>query len=798
MNTQTNMLAQEMGGGLSFGDIKVPEIIPIARMAAAEGIVLLKNEEQILPIKQGDKVAVFGRCAINYLGVGYGSGGDVKYPYLRNLYDGFRENGVAVDETLYELYNQWCSLPENDVSLKPDTPWGSWPMHYPEMELENEVVEAAGKRTDLAVVVIGRAAGEDRENKLEEGSYYLTSQEKHLLSQVTRFFSKVVVVMDCGNLIDMSWLSEYGSKIGGLLYAWQGGMESGNALADVLCGKVNPSGKLTDTIADEYQSYPSAGHFGAEDFNDYTEDIYVGYRYFETFASEKVLFPFGYGLSYTRFKVEVKQARIKERSAYFEIEINNTGLVAGKEVVQIYMQAPEGCLGKAKRELVGFAKTKELKPGTKDICTLCINIEDFASYDERGCTGYMSSWVLEKGDYHFCVGTDVRNAEEVCMMTLEKDVLIRREQAICPLKPEACFERMVNKGGQIVWEKVPEAKVDLAKRILAQLPEETVFSGEKVLSLQDVQQKNCTMEEFVAQLNPQDLEDLSRGEGKMNSPLGVAGNAGAFGGVTKRLRDLGIPPVITTDGPAGIRMLFPAALLPCGSALASGFNLELVEQLYGLVSKELKANGSDMLLAPGMNIHRNPLCGRNFEYFSEDPYLTGKMATAMVKGIQKEGGFACPKHFACNNQETKRNVADSRVSERALREIYLKGFGIVVKEAKPKAIMTSYNKINGVWGHYQYDLVEMVLRREWGFDGVVITDWWMQPAFSPEFPNLEKDAYRVRSGVDVLMPGNDSINADPQEGRTLLDTLGQADGITLGELQRTAKRVLKLCMYKLG
>lgn len=294
-------------------------------------------------------------------------------------------------------------------------------------------------------------------------------------------------------------------------------------------------------------------------------------------------------------------------------------------------------------------------------------------------------------------------------------------------------------------------------------------------------------------LSLDELEAISRGDYKMNSELGAKGNAGAIGGVLQSLRDKGVPAVITTDGPSGIRLLKYCSLIPIGTALASSFDPELVTEVYSALAGEMKEKGSDILLAPGLNIHRSPLCGRNFEYYSEDPLLTGLMAAAAVKGIQSGGLSACPKHFACNNQEVNRTHNDSRLSERALREIYLKGFEICVKTAKPKCIMTSYNKINGVWGHYNYDLCERILRGEWGFEGMVMTDWWMRSSKSPEFPNIRDNAYRVRAGVDVLMPGATKRGRKKPDG-SLLETYGKTDGMTSAEMQRTAKRVLNLCM----
>lgn len=303
-----------------------------------------------------------------------------------------------------------------------------------------------------------------------------------------------------------------------------------------------------------------------------------------------------------------------------------------------------------------------------------------------------------------------------------------------------------------------------------------------------------TMEEFVAQLSDEELEALTRGHGRMNSPLGAPGNAGVFGGTLDSLRAKGVPAVTCTDGPSGIRLSAYASLLPSGTTLASTWDPALVRELAAEHGREMLAKGSDVLLSPGMNIHRDPLCGRNFEYFSEDPLVTGRMAVAVVGGVQSQGVAACPKHFAANNQETNRSHNDSRVSERALREIYLKGFEMVVKEAQPQTIMTSYNKINGVWAHYHYELVTTILRGQWGYEGMVMTDWWMQHSRDPHFPGLWDSAYRVRAGVDVLMPGSTVDGMRRGKDRSLSRSLAKPDGIGRGEIQAVAGRVLRFAM----
>lgn len=762
----------------------------LARKAAAEGIVLLKNNNA-LPYKLDTKISVFGRCQLDYFYVGYGSGGDVNAPYFVNVIDGIKNAGGHVNEWLLEYYKDFT---KNNPA--PHGFWGHWPMNFEEPSLDDKMIERASEESDVALVVIGRAAGEDRENTLTKGSYYLTDEERTLLDNVCNHFSNVTVLLDCGNIIDMQWALDYEERLRGIIYAWQGGMESGNAIADVLFGRVNPSGRLTDTIAVRYEDYPSAMHFGNKLFNTYVEDIFVGYRYFETFSKEKALFPFGYGLSYTNFDIEVLDFKADDDKIKVEVRVTNIGDVAGKEVVELYANAPQGKLSKPVMSLVAFDKTINLEPKKSQKITLEVPVYLLASFDDTGATGHKYSYILEKGEYKFFIGENVRDVDEAGSFELKEDRVLEELEAVCA--PKEYMDRIVafKVNGSFIPKKValkPE-KPYLRKRILDNLPKEI---GHVVhnYNFSQVKSGEISVDKFVSSLTNQELEALTRGEGGMDSSYGVAGNAGAFGGIIPELNKKGVPAVITTDGPAGIRIRKYTSLLPCGTALASTFNTRLVEELCSEMGKELKNAGSNVLLAPGMNIHRNPLCGRNFEYFSEDPLLTGKMAAAFVRGIQSSGGSACPKHFACNNQESSRTINNSIVSQRALREIYLKGFEICVKEAKPLNIMTSYNKINGVWSHYNYDLATTVLRKEWGFDGSVMTDWWMQHSQSHEFPNLRDNAYRVRSQVDVYMPGAfKKTEKKYKPDNSLLETIGLKNGITRGELERSAINVLNMIL----
>ena len=769
---------EEMDGVVTEG---MPEIV---REAASEGAVLLKNDNNLLPLKEKQVVSVFGRTQLDYFYTGYGSGGDVRKPYIVNILDGIRHSELELNEELASIYSNWCKKYEVDHGF-----WGHWPRSHPEMKLTEEVVSLAKSKSDVAVVVIGRSSGEDRENALIEGSYYLKKDERQMLDMVTSKFDKVVVLLNIGSIMDMSWIEEY--KISSVLIVWQGGMESGNAIADLLSGKVCPSGRLSDTIAKSYKDYPSSNDFGAKKYNNYVEDIYVGYRYFETFKKDRVLYPFGYGMSYTTFEqnlIEVKKVKDKIN---FKVKITNTGDKKGKQVCQVYLQKPQGNIGNPYRELVGYEKTRLLDPKDSEIIDISVDKYQMTSYDDSGLSGNKSCYILNAGDYIFSIGDNVKDAIDVYTYSQEKlEVYQKLSEVMAPKKPFRIITT-ANKDGKIVesYKMTPVVTTNLKQIILNNLPKEIPYSGDKGIKLIDVKEKRATIDEFIAQLNEDELEAISRGDYTMDSPLGARGNAGALGGTSESLRSKGVPAMITTDGPSGIRLFTSCSLIPIGTALACSFNKDLVYRLHKKVGAEMVDKGSDILLAPGINIHRNPLCGRNFEYYSEDPFLTGTIASSAVKGIQENGVSACPKHFACNNQEYKRTTNDSRCSERALREIYLKGFEICIKEANPLNIMTSYNKINGVWNHYNYELCDTVLRKEWGYENNVMTDWWMQYSSSPEFSNLKDHAYRVRSRVDVFMPGDKRMGKKKPDG-TLLATYGQKDGITLGEMQTVARDVL--------
>ena len=771
----------------------------MTRLAAAEGIVLLKNENEILPLTPKRKVSLFGRIQVDYFACGYGSGGDVKTPYTINILDAMRRHpGISINESLAAVYENWSrqNPPDNGS-------WGNWPLNHAEMPLDDAVVKKAAADSDTAIVIIGRSAGEDRETQLEEGSYYLTDEEEEMLERVDRYFKHIVVLLNSGNIIDMAWVGDY-EHIDSLMYIWQGGMQGGAAVADVLSGDVSPSGKLMATIAKQYNDYPTSGESGGEkvfggwDFSNYVEDIYVGYRYFETFAKDAVLYPFGYGLSYTDFNIQVNDSGVSDGIYTVDVSVKNTGSAySGKEVVQVYYGAPQGKLGKAVKSLAAYAKTRTLGPGESENIQLSFRVDDMASYDDTSATGHKSAYVLEAGEYPVYVGNSVRSAVKAGAHIEQTLRMTEQLTEVAAVSTGSKFKRLkasLNRDGNLtpVYEDVPTRTVSLEAAIKNNLPGKIKLTKDHGIKLADVFSGKAKLKDFVAQLSVDELEALCRGDYAMGSSLGAPGNAAVYGGVSSSLRDKGVVPLTAVDGPSGVRLTASASLLPIGTALACTWNDAIVEQLYRLVGREMLRNKADVLLAPGMNIQRDPLCGRNFEYFSEDPLLTGQMGANVVRGLQSEGVSATPKHFGLNNQETRRNMHDSRCSERAIREIYAKAFEIVVKTAAPQNIMASYNKINGVYSHYNYDLFTTMLREEWGYEGAVMTDWWMQPGESPDNHNIYDNAYRIQAQVDVLMPGVGPKNG--QNDASLLDSYQTGKGISLGEMQRCAINTLVYAM----
>ena len=718
----------------------------LCRSVAAQGAVLLKNEEETLPVTGGERVAVFGRIQKDYYRSGTGSGGAVNAPYATNLLDSLRQcEDLQVDEELAAVYEEWIRQNPFDDG---GGVWAGEPWSQKEMEVSQELAAAAAERADKALVVIGRTAGESKDYEDLPGGFRLSAGEEKLLWTVTKYFRKTAVILNVSCIIDMSFLDlPYENPITAVLYVWHGGQEGGRAAADVISGRMTPCGKLADTIAGGIADYPSTANHGGRKENVYQEDIYVGYRYFETFAPEKVKFPFGFGLSYTTFALEPGCAAAKEGRITLQVRVRNTGSrYAGREVVQVYYSAPQGKLGRPARELAAFAKTGLLRPGQEETVTLSFPIDSMAAYDDGGYTGNRSCYVLEEGLYEILAGNSSRDLVRVRVVTeegasgkaqktdtgyrvLETRVTKRLEEACAP---QQSFVRLVpgklREDGtrEMAGQNVPTASVRLEERIRDRLPGTLTQTGDQGIRLQDVRDGNASLEAFVAQLSEEELAVMVRGEG-MCSPRVTPGVASCFGGLTEKLqKEYGIPVAAASDGPSGIRMDVGATAtqVPIGTLLACTFDEKLVEELYVLEGRELVRNEIDTLLGPGLNLHRSPLNGRNFEYFSEDPLLTGRMAAANVRGIRRGGAHATVKHFACNSQEAERNRVNAVVSERALRELYLKGFEIAVKEGGADSLMTAYNPVNGHWCASNYDLNTTILRNEWGYRGIVMTDWW--------------------------------------------------------------------------
>ena len=754
----------------------------LARRIAAEGIVLLKNNG-VLPLKKSDKIAIFGIHQIDYIKGGTGSG-NVVVDHITNLYESMRAKSAEGKCDLFiplsEYYSEICpKLRENltyNESLFAEA-------FLPEIEIPTEKIEEAAAFSDTAIFIISRNSGECNDRKSEKGDFYLDDIEETLLDILEQTFSNVVIVLNVGGIVDVARFAN-DNKISAVLLSWQGGCEGGGAVADVLCGDVNPSGKLTDTLAGKFDDYPSSETFNeSDDYVKYYEDIYVGYRYFETIegAADKVIYPFGFGLSYTTFEICDLNANDDGSQITINAKVKNIGEYAGREVVQVYYKAPIGRLGKPARELATFKKTKLLQPGEIEEVTMTFSISDMASYDDTGkCE--KSAYILEGGDYLLFVGNDVRNSVEIGYKYHIDEEFIVLERLSSKCIPYRLEKRLLCDGS---YEELQTGWRTQFTYECENLEDKPI--PDKLVTLDEVADGKYSIESFMKQLSRVEKFSLLCGtntygynkkwsEGPFNgwSSSGVANTSG-IGNINR----LGVPAIMTADGPAGLRILADVGITttawPIATMLACTWDPELVFQYGKAAATEVKENNMGIWLAPGMNIHRNPLCGRNFEYYSEDPVLSGKMASAVVKGVQFINIAATPKHFACNNKEKNRIMSDSIVSERALREIYLKGFEIVVKEAKPWAIMTSYNMLNGHYTSANYDLITGILRNEWGYDGCVMSDWG-----SYGIHGLE-----VKAGNDVKMPfGYVGV----------LDDFNRSQQLTDAEVDSCVKRVLQLIM----
>ena len=762
----------------------------LARRAAAEGFVLLKNEGGALPLK-GSKVALYGMGARKTVKGGLGSG-SVEERYSVNIEDGLKGAGLEVttqswlddyDAEYESEYADYHDMVEekikgltNPMQIIPLA--HSFVFRYPSGRLitPGDIKES---ETDTALYVLMRQAGECNDRKLEEGDYYITETERKNLEIIAKEYTHTILIINVGGLIDLSFLDEI-EGIDAVILFVQGGEEGGNALADVLTGKINFSGKLADTIPMKYEDIPFSDEFsylgGDLDNSYYKEGIYVGYRYFDSF-NVPVRYPFGFGLSYTSFEITAESTAASGTEIAVCVRVTNTGEVSGKEVVQLYVSAHGGEAAKENQSLKAFAKTDELAPGQSEILKLSFDLKDCASYCEE-----CASWYLDAGKYIIRIGNSSRNTKAAAVVRLDEKVITVKCKNCCEAKDEL----------PVFIPESSAAKEDLTDDITAI----EITAAEIETEIIDYTEPEFTEtdeeKEILDSLSAEEMAELLKGGDLQRAPEGSFEIHGAGGKSATSLMDKGLMNIIMSDGPAGVNIVeeiftfgggkFAPAKVPerynwgiLGKGMAAKlsqikapkvyryatawpvemlqaqtWNAPLLEEIGRAVGEEMEAFGVSVWLAPAINIHKNPLGGRTFEYYSEDPYLSGKMAAAITRGVQSEGNsMACVKHFACNNIEDNRNGMSVNISERALREIYLKGFEIAVKEAQPKTLMSSYNQINHVYTANSHDLLTGILRCEWGFKGLVMTDWTScnEKAGRPE--------KCPAAGNDLIMPGSD-------------------------------------------
>ncbi len=855
---------------------KAEERLSLARELAQEGIVLLANEDHILPLKEGKTVALLGRVQNNTNIGGGGSGfaqcdnplqiraelkaaGVSLEAGIDAFYEGIAGQEISADEARrQQMAEMFASGIEGLVASGMIYEiFGKYNAPKEEPMVPAETLDAAARVTDTAILVIGRDSGGEECDRRVQDDYYLIPSEEALLEAAAARFANLIIVYNVNGAVDTGWMLRY-PQIKAALFMGTAGEQGAGALADILTGKVSPSGKLTQTLALTYEDYPTAENFcynkddvssirtyadyglSAEENGSvgkdlspvtlYQEGIYVGYRYFDTYLKD-VMFPFGHGLSYADFDLKCISADLYEGSLCVTVSVKNTSdTYSGKETVQLYISALDGVLDKPLQELKAFAKTDVLAPGQTETVVLNVPIQELASFDEEHMC-----YLIEQGMYMVFIGTGSRDGFAVASLLFEEDVVTREVTA--DIGPLAC------NAGKIEWmtgpdeEDLPEdlwdeededgisADKDAAEEVDDAEEDEddvtAIWDGEelpvlKVTAedlclcwesepiydfsvpaeksvLRDVADGRVSMEAFINQMSFDELLVLCTGWGS-GLPFGgaMAGDApvslkypdgtdigtcdreGAMQGYTSpALVKYGIPSAVYKDGPASVGM----TAWPTDMVIAQTWNTELMYQFGSACGWEAASQGVDSWLAPGMDIMRNPICGRNFEYFSEDPYVTGVCAVEITKGAMETNHVTtCPKHFALNEQETyrrgsgKKNIdaADSIVSARAAREIYLKPFEMVVTQAEPTTVMTSFNRINGTFAGGDHALCTEILRGEWGYDGVVVTDWG-------DMDIVVDGADAVAAGNDVVMPGGppvmEQIRKGYEEGRVTLEDM---------------------------
>lgn len=840
-----------------------------SRNIASQGMVLLENNG-ILPLN-GDsrKIALFGNGARRTIKGGTGSG-DVNSRFVVNVEQGMEEAGFTIttkgwmdrydeaveaarEEYFAKVKSAFQEIGTDAIMILFTAPF----MEPPVIPVTDEDIKASD--TDTAVYVLSRNSGEGKDRRAEAGDYDLFDVEKKCIEKLTASYRNVIVVLNVGGVIDTKFLRGT-DGIGAVLLMSQAGNIGGSALADILTGKVTPSGHLTTTWAENYPDYPSADTFshrnGNVDDEYYKEGIYVGYRYFDTFNVSPA-YPFGYGLSYTDFAIETEKVEADAGKVAVTVKVTNTGSVySGKEVVQVYYSAPDGKLEKPYQELAAYAKTKELAPGESEVLTITYPTAVMASYDTE-----RASYILEAGTYYVRVGNHSRNTKVEAALSIDAEAVT--EVLSNRLTLDCSMEELSAKGGIPYSYDTEQAEKEAAVKLeikaadispktveyQSENPEIPAYISESKLKIADVAAGRVSLDGLVSQLTVEEMAELcvgtARGGFGSDSIIGAASAAcpGAAGDSTSlMIEDRDIRNMILADGPAGLRLStnfvtdkdhniipgvgdspFPGmemimgpseapvlpedaihyyqycTAIPIATLLAQTWDVDVISEAGDIVGEEMEELGVTLWLAPGMNIHRNPLCGRNFEYYSEDPLVSGMCAAADTLGVQKHAGVGTTiKHFAFNNQEDNRMHTNGHIGERAIREIYLKGFEIAVKAAQPMSIMTSYNLANGIHTANNYDLLTAVARNEWGFEGIVMTDWGttgsieMEPGKQFKY-GTSNAAGCIKAGNDLTMPG---CQNDVDE---IIRSVGAAEGsvkcpITLGDLQACAKRMISVIM----
>lgn len=804
----------------------------LVRKLAPESMVLLKNDNQLLPLANLKRVALYGNGARNTIKGGTGSG-DVNVRHFVTVEEGLENAGIQITtKSWLEAYSELKAAYEKK--------------YYADLQEEakangeNDMMAMMGKMpveldydlplsdedADAAVYVLARNSGEGADRKIAAGDIKLTKTEIRDITKLAEKYDKFVLVLNVGGLVDLDPVAD---KVPTILLMSQLGTATGDALADVLTGKAYPSGKLTMTWA-PIEKYPSTANFG--DINDtpYKEGIYVGYRYFDTMKI-KPTYEFGYGLSYTDFEYQTEEVKADSESVSVKVKVKNTGNYNGKEVIQVYYSAPSTLIDQPSQNLAAYAKTKELKPGEEEELTISFKTAAMASYLED-----RASNVLAHGQYLIAVGTSSQDTSIVAKLDLDKDTVVEKFKNIGGKVDFKDFVPKESLGEDLV--DVPEISLKSAdfNQVVHQYEKpsfDTTDISTKIM-WDEVVAGEKTVEEFVASLSNDELVTLLTGNYTDGEGLAVIGNAsssvaGAAGETTHKLEKFNVPALTMADGPAGIRLSTVYSLdnegnahpvtsqfegmqgaeqaktndnekhyyqyctaIPIGTAIAQSWNPEVAEQYGDLVGSEMELFGINIWLAPALNIQRSPLDGRDFEYYSEDPLISGLTAAAVTNGVQKHPGCVTTiKHFASNNQETNRYFSNSIVSERALREIYLKGFEIAVKTSHPLTIMTSYNLINGTHSCSRYDLLTEVARDEWGFNGFIMTDWLVTFAMLPN-----KGKYTTASPSQTIAAGNDMIMPGLKS-----DTEGILKAVENGKLSReelevAADRILNV-IFKL-